>query len=343
MEKRFYLSIFLILFVIGLPITKNSTSYITTDIHTTEVSILCIMDFDCGANYLALFNQFNVFGWTIVTVGPATTITGCEYNSVEFEVDYLYSEISDLTEYDCINIMPGNSHENLMANQDSILNKIKSASDAGVIISAWCRAVRVLAAADVINGTDITGHEDYSAEYAAAGATFHSNVPPIISGNIVTCGSTQFYLREMFITMTQAIGCYENNAPVIGVIDVQEFTNLSRLITINIVDENVLTEVKVVLTLVTSGNPSPPSTKTLILADPDLDNNYTALFTESNYGVYNVDLVITDLFWNKFTFEDITTIEVGISAEASLEFIYVIVVLPFFMGILMIIRKRNLK
>ena len=328
----------------GFPKTKiDTTSEVSTNIDTNDVTILVLLDFNFGANYLPIISQFEEFGWAVTTAAPAATITGCEYNSAEFQADYLFSEISDATTYDCINILPGSSHDNLMVNQDSILNKIKTASDAGVIISAWCRAVRVLAAADVINGQNVTGHSSYASEYIAAGGDFYSTVPPIISGNIVTCGSTQYYLREMYITMTQAIGCFENDAPVIGVVDVQSFANLSRLLTVNIVDESVLTEVKAILNLVSSGDdpPPPPSTITLTLLGPDIGNNYSVFFIETSQGVYSVDLEITDLFWNEYVFEDITTINVGASAEASLGFLIPIISFPIFVSIVLIKKKKS--
>ncbi len=344
MKTRTKLAIILLTIMIVLPNTlRNTSSEMTTKISTNDVTILVLLDFNFGANYLPILSQFEEFGWTVETAAPAATITGCEYNSAEFQADYLFSEISDATTYDCINILPGSSHDNLMANQDSILNKIKTASNAGVIISAWCRAVRVMAAADVIDGLNVTGHSDYASEYIAAGGDFYSASPPIISGNIVTVSATQFYLREMYIAMTQAIGCYEDDAPVLGIVEVQSFANLSRLLTVNIVDESELTVVKAILTLVSSDDdPPPPSTITLTLLGPDLDNNYSVFFTETSQGVYTVDLEITDLFWNEYIYEDITTVNVGVSAEASLGFIIPLISFPILVGIILIKRKKKI-
>ncbi len=342
MNKRTIVVIFLLSFVIVFPnIIPKEGLGISSSVDPNDVTILVLLDFNFGANYVSILNQFEAFGWTVTTAAPAATITGCEYNSVEFNADLLFSEISAVTSYDCVNVMPGSSHDNLMANQDSILNTIKTASDAGVIISGWCRAVRVLAAANVISGENVTGHSDYAAEYIAAGADFYSNSPPIISNNIVTVSSTQFYMKEMFIAMTHAIGCYENNAPVLGLIDVQSFANNSRLLTVNIVDESILTEVKAILELTSSDSDPPPlATKTLTLSGPDAENNYTIMFTESSHGFYSVDLEITDIYWNEFTFNNITTIEVGVSAEASIGFIVVLISFPV-IATLIIIRKKK--
>ncbi|MGC9781013.1 MAG: DJ-1/PfpI family protein [Candidatus Heimdallarchaeota archaeon] len=340
MKIRTFLTIILLSIMIIFPnAIKNMPNGVTTKISTNDVTILVLMDNNFGANYLPILNQFDEFGWTVDTAGPVETLTGCEYNSAEFEVDYLFSEIST-SAYDCINILPGSSHENLMANQNNILNKIKTASDTGVIISAWCRAVRVLAAANVINGKNVTGHSDYASEYAAAGATFFSNVSPIISGNIVTCSSTQFYLREMYIAMTQAIGCYEDTEPVIGIIEVQTFENLSRLLTVNITDESRLRDVKAILNLISSDDDTLPPPIALTLQDPEMDNNYSVLFAEPDDGLYSVDLKITDLFWNEYLYTNITTIVVGDINKLSLGIIITIISFPIFVCIVLIKRKK---
>jgi hypothetical protein len=85
-----------------------------------------------------------------------------------------------------------------------------------LIVSAWCRAVRVLAAADVIDGKDVTGHADYQAIYESAGATFHELVPPIIDGNIVTGVRSRFYRTEMCEAIAASLGVYEEYAPIIS-------------------------------------------------------------------------------------------------------------------------------
>ena len=177
------------------------------------VEILLLMDHGYGGNVPFIINILERFEWSITTAGLTENLTSCDYLGDEvFTVDMLITEVSDLTEFDIVSIMPGDSHDLLRTNQTS-LNLISSAVDQGLVVSAWCRGVRVLAAADVIDGRNITGNADYVTEYEAAGATFNELVPPIIDGNIVTGVRSRYYRDEMCEAIATAAGVYETDAP----------------------------------------------------------------------------------------------------------------------------------
>ncbi len=184
---------------------------------TTDIKVLFMMDHDYGANYHYIRPILEGYGWQVNVTGLAEVLTPCDYQSsaMTLTVDFLISEIEDITEYDCISIMPGEFHS-LLLNSPAALALINDALDAGLIVSAWCRAVRVLAAADVINGKHVTGHADYQAIYEAAGATFHELVPPIIDGNIVTGVRSRFYRTEMCEAIATALGVFEEYPPIIS-------------------------------------------------------------------------------------------------------------------------------
>ena len=88
---------------------------------------------------------------------------------------------------------------------------MKEANQEKIIIAAWCRAVRLLAAADIVEGKNIIGHFDYFDEYKAAGANyieysftwkdgkkiFNNVSPPIQDGNIITTVRSLYYRNEM--------------------------------------------------------------------------------------------------------------------------------------------------
>lgn len=341
MKRKYYFLFIIILFSFSLTY-PNISAISTKAINTHNVKVLVLMDNGFGYSYQTLFTQFEKFGWDIDIAGPTATISGCEFNSVDLNVDMLFSEISDVTSYHCVNIMPGSSHVNLMSNQDSILDTIKTASDAGVIISAWCRAVRVLAAADVINGKNVTGNDDYASEYIAAGATYYSTYPPIISDNIVTMTGTQAYMREMFIAMVHAIGCFEDNAPILSNISIITFDNLSRLLVVHIEDESGVSEVKAILNLnSTSYDPTPPPTMNIELIDLEDNNTFSAIVFQENHGFYTVDLEVKDIFWNVFNYYEITTIEVGISAAATINVVIAISSFALLSVIFLMEKKRK--
>jgi putative intracellular protease/amidase len=108
--------------------------------------------------------------------------------------------------------MPGNSHDNLRGSE-AALDVVREAVDEGLVVSAWCRAVRVLATADVLDGVNITGSADYREEYEAAGAIFNEMAPPVIDGNIVTGVHSRYYRTEMCIATATALDVYEVDAP----------------------------------------------------------------------------------------------------------------------------------
>jgi len=179
------------------------------------IEILLLMDHGYGGNVPHIFGIFERYGWSYTTTGLNQTLTSCAYlNFQQHDVDILLTDIIDITEYDAISILPGDGHDLLRTNQTS-LDLINSAVDEGLIVSAWCRGVRVLAAADVIDGKNITGNADYESEYVAAGATFNELVPPIIDGNIVTGVRSRYYREEMCQAIAEALGVYESDAPEI--------------------------------------------------------------------------------------------------------------------------------
>lgn len=72
---------------------------------------------------------------------------------------------------------------------------LRQASEAGLVISGWCRGVRVLAAADVIAGKQIVGHmNDKDAIEKAGGLFAGQDHPPVIDGRVVT-GARCYYYR----------------------------------------------------------------------------------------------------------------------------------------------------
>ncbi|HUT80468.1 MAG TPA: DJ-1/PfpI family protein [Candidatus Bathyarchaeia archaeon] len=339
-RKTIILIILSVLILNFMPTYKETIK--TKAIHTSDVKILVLMDNNFGSNFIAMLHQYeDIYGWKVTTAGPTSTISGCEYNSLDYEVDIKFSQISDITSYHCVDVMSGSSHTEMMANKDGILDKIKLASDADVVISGWCRSVRVLAAANVINGKNVTGYSAYASEYIAAGAEYYPEAKPIISGNIVTVSATQIYLSKMYLAMAKAIGCYEKNAPSLDSYSVITFENYSRLIIAEVTDESGIRSVKAKLHLLTTGTVF-PDTIILSLTDPDGDNNYTKQLYFFDYAEFSVDIETIDIFGNKETYLNLMTVEVG-TYTISIPFSFIIISTPIIIGIIILIRKKVIK
>ncbi|NHK33054.1 MAG: DJ-1/PfpI family protein [Asgard group archaeon] len=161
----------------------------------SDVKILMIVDHDYGGNYPYIKEIFLSYGWNVTTAGLEPLITPCTYHSTILEVDVLIQNITEITDFDCVSVIPGESHENLL-NNESTLNLIQTAVSEGLIVTGWCKGVRVLAEANVIEGKNVTGHLSIQSVCEQAGATFIEDSPPIRDGNIITSVRSRYYRTE---------------------------------------------------------------------------------------------------------------------------------------------------
>ena len=167
-------------------------------INDNDVNVLVILPANYGANYYLNLNRFEEFGWNVATTGLNSYVNpcpafagplGCPY----VFVDTLLSELENFNDFDGIVIMAASYWADYNPCSDLIqdphtLNLITSAVDSGKVIGAWCSGVRVLAAANVLNGVDVTGSWRFSQEYTNAGANWvGANHYPVIDNNIMTC------------------------------------------------------------------------------------------------------------------------------------------------------------
>jgi len=183
---------------------------------TPHIEILMIIPDMYGANYYLFRDHFENFGWNITLAGLTRSVRACPVYAAplgcpRITVDSLLNEIEDITRYHAICIVSASKWtssppcKDLLESQQT-LDLISTASQQGIVIAAWCNAVRVLAAADVINGKNVTGADEFKSEYTASGAIYHQRgVCPIIDGNIVTATAGQSYSLEACESVATAI------------------------------------------------------------------------------------------------------------------------------------------
>ncbi|MFC2086127.1 LamG-like jellyroll fold domain-containing protein [Bacteroidota bacterium] len=168
-----------------------------------EINILVLMPGNYGANFFFLKNHFEEYGWNVTYAGITETVQACGWaasnvGSAAFDVDTLISEIVDISQYHCIAVMSASRnvsdpYGDLIASSHA-LNLINDGAEQGLAIYATCVGVRVLAAADVINGRNITGSSNFSSEYNEAGAIFlGEGIAPVIDENIITTTRGQYF------------------------------------------------------------------------------------------------------------------------------------------------------
>ncbi len=147
---------------------------------------------------LSILDKFGSYGWEGTLAGVDRVVRPCgfaaERGAVPLALDRTIDEIGDITAYDAVSVLPGPAYTGLIASPRA-MQLLRQASEAGLVISGWCRGVRVLAAADVIAGKQVVGHMDDKAAIEKAGGLFvGQDHPPAIDGRVVT-GARCYHYR----------------------------------------------------------------------------------------------------------------------------------------------------
>ena len=297
----------------SLQLSRESATCLS---QTEDIEILFLMDHDYGANYHYIRPIMEQWGWNVTIAGPAATLTPCDYQSEDdlLDTDLIISSIADLTQWDAISIMPGNSHANLLDNS-FVHNLLQTALVEDLVVSAWCRAVRVLARAGILNGRNCTGNSDYADEYEAAGGNYLGVVPPVIDGNMVTGVRSRFYRMEMCQAIATAVGVFETDSPVVSNASV-EFPTVTLGTTVNmtieVTDVSIVSSVFVRIYQLNESTGERLSTSAVISAEMNNTEGdvYSGSFSDLEAGEYTIDIHARDCFDNLETYENVATISV---------------------------------
>ena len=147
---------------------------------------------------LSIIDKFRRYGWDLTSAGAKATVRPCAFaqqrGAEAIELDCTLEEIGEVTEYDGISVMPGPAHRGLI-DSPAAMEMIRRATDERLVVSGWCRGVRVLAAAGVLHGKHVIGHaDDREAIEAAGGIYVGHDHPPVVDGQLVT-GARSYYYR----------------------------------------------------------------------------------------------------------------------------------------------------
>ena len=304
-----YVVSILIVMMLSLTVSTLPGSISVVSAADDPVEILLILDHDYGGNVPPIITIFERYGWSITTTALNETVSSCDYlGSDTFTVDTLLMDISDVTQFDAISVLPGNSHDLLRTNQTS-LDLINAAMSAGIVVSAWCSAVRVLAAADVIDGKNITGNADYEAEYVSAGASFNELVPPVIDGNLVTGVRSRYYQEEMCQAIATTVGVFESDAPVLQSVTATPHpciagANVSLTVTFSDSTGTFLVNAKIFKLNASGDRISGVPVEHFALDEATTEGNFTGIIEDLEIGNYTIDIEVWDVYMNEALYTD---------------------------------------
>lgn len=161
-----------------------------------------------GVEVLALlgegfdYQEFRIMKARLEARGARVTAASFETTRLQgdggsYTPEVTFSEV-DASAYDVFFIPGGGGPADLIHNpyndiegHQTAIDILVQANEAGTLIAAICHGPRVLAAADVVNGTRVTcyDHQYTINDLQAAGAVVDTSKSVIRDGNIITCRS----------------------------------------------------------------------------------------------------------------------------------------------------------
>jgi len=185
------------------------------------VSVLLLMGQNYGANFMiddeipSIRKQFEGYGWEITTAAPEKVVSPCAWGKrnagqKDFEVDLVIGKIRDLSRYDAVIVLPGRTQDDLINSPETIA-LLREAARRGMVVAAWCRGSRVLAAAGILDGVRVIGNPDFRREYEDTGAlwteftSIEEAPPPISDRGIVTTLRSKYYRVDMCEEIRKAV------------------------------------------------------------------------------------------------------------------------------------------
>ncbi len=238
-------------------------------------------------------NYLETYGCTVTIAGTGSTVAG-------ITVDILISNVN-VTYYDCIFIPGGGSPANLVKNEQ-VLELIRTAYTEEILLAAICHGPLVFAEAGVINGTEVTGHQEIRDVLESAGGYFVYN-KVVIDGRIITANWP--YFEQISVAIASVLGYYETNVPMVTncsyeIVNVNGIASY-RLMAV-IIDES---GIQMITAYFYEASASRERLNSYFIAygaleDEDKDGIFLGTFALEE-GYYCVDIEVEDIFGNTIT------------------------------------------
>ncbi|MHA1502994.1 MAG: DJ-1/PfpI family protein [Candidatus Heimdallarchaeota archaeon] len=308
-NKYFFTTILLVIIGVNLCLFYSPTNSMVQSQDEAEdpINILLLMDDNWGSNCIGIIGKFESFGWNITFGSVKTSVLGCFLmDTISKPMDILISDIDNVTDYDCITIMPGSSYPNFYQNTQ-VNTLLQDAVGNETYVSSWCKAISIFADADIIDGKNVTGHIMHMGLAQTAGATFFIDSVPITDGYVITAVRSRFYQMEHCIAIAQAVGTYEADPPEIADIIFDRIGPDDYNISVIMTDATDTIRAKLTLNALTEVKINDVAIEKFIrtLVDDDGDNVYNYTYYDLPSGNYSADIETMDAFWNEILHEDV--------------------------------------
>ncbi len=254
------------------------------------------------------------------------------------------TEVS-VSNYDVLLIPGGDGPAELIQSQ-LVLDLVNEAQSLNLVLAAICHGPLVLAEADVINGTTVTGYWEIEENLINAGAIY-INTDVIVDGNIVTANWP--YFLELSIGIVQALGRYVENCPkIISTYFSYEFTVEGLLYSFfaELSNSSWIEEVKIYIYKV-ENEIEKDHISTRILDDANLDGIYNCNYNFVTNGNYSIDIFIKDIFLNNEYTQNVIELEITtvnnteIPTERSSNNLLGIIISLFYTSCILIRKRKN--
>ncbi len=154
-----------------------------------DIKVLTLIADGYGEVYYEAKNIFETMGFNYTTVGLDDNCSICYNLPPDFVIpDLIVSDVTDeiLSEFDCILIPPG-PHHLVLGSNESALNLIRRAYDAGLTIASICIGNYVVAMVpNLVDGVKVADNMHSNTEMEYAGATPVTDSYVVIDQRIIT-------------------------------------------------------------------------------------------------------------------------------------------------------------
>ncbi|MCE7749836.1 MAG: hypothetical protein GPJ51_15725 [Candidatus Heimdallarchaeota archaeon] len=305
----------------------------------SEVNVLTILHPE-----LSTTDFFGVVNY-LTNLECQITYTGF-VSSVYLSGKRLYTDITvsevDVNDYDIFYIAGGWAAQTISEGENSAeaFTLVQNAYNAGLLMTSVCGGAYIFAAADIVNGTQITGYEGLETIVEAAGGTYVDSTV-VIDGQFIT--AQYGYHNNLVETIADVLGFYEETPPSFVNITIEKLEDKQCNVTVETIDASSVNKVTIMIYQILEDNQT-----TFIKSESLYKTSNEYIFSEiisfTSDGNYSLDVSIIDCYNNYAVEANIAEIEIVTEINTSKTYSTLVISLACiicFAGFTTIRRRNN--